>query len=804
MLDREWLKNVLDQCTEYGYRTSPVSADGKTKPRKNGEDYKDLKDYAHAEKVALILDDVILLDYDGNKDDAKGKIMSVEELEEKLDLDLVGMPEPFQINDEGDSIHWLFKIPEGVDRSELANKVAKRKKAEAGSDGNPFPFMDIQWGDRIVVNMRPDKKLNLLAPSEWEDCPDIIIEELKKNKGYTASTVEEDGDLLQAVAESEAVQEDELREQLSYINPCDLEYDGWLEMMTATKVACAGQEYGRSVFKEWSSQSPKHDDYTTDYKWDSFSIHGGITQSTFFYLTNRGKQLVVATKSRQAVDAMIERIGGAEIETLESLVIPDIRKGDWDVVRKEQLAKCVQTRYKELTGATVMLPDVRKMIAPTVSYGELTDDMPRPEWCEPWVWVDTHGAYFHIDKERTISSTTFNHEYTNQVPPNEHGVRMSADRFVAANGFVVTADKAEYVPTDEARLLETEQGTKIFNTFDKRSLPKFANAMTAKGREAVEVLREHFRFMCNGNRDDTRIFEQWFAHQIQNKGVKILWCPLFCSIEGTGKGAMGELLALLLGHKNVGVVGPDDAKSKYRGWAQGVCVNILNELHVEGSNRYEVANALKPVISDPHISIEEKHVKTTNVRNVTNYLAFTNYGNAIPIDENTRRWWPIRINIESLDDMEQHTGLNKVAYFERLFTAIRAHWREIGLWLSEYEITKEFSSLKQAPMTEFKGDMIATEQTRHEGYDVVMDVIKQGAPRVHRKALTLAGLTQALPFDANSFDTTLSEARIKLVLKKMGYMSRAQQLKYEGEVIRVWTKGSYSNDQIRAFLDETR
>lgn len=802
MLDKEWLKSVLEQCAEYGYRTSPVNADGKTKPRKNGEDYKDLKDYVSAEKIAVMLDDVILLDYDGNKEDAKGKIMSVEELEEKLDLDLVGMPPPFQINDDGDSIHWLFKIPDGVDRNTLASKVAKRKKATAGGEGNRFPFMDIQWGDRLVVNINPSKTLNLLPPDAWEECPDIIIDELKKNKGRAAidGTDDEEDGLAQIVAEAEEVAEDEIREQLSYINPCDLEYDGWLEIMTATKVACAGQEYGRIVFKEWSSQSPKHDEHTTDYKWASFSISGGITQNTFFYLTNQGKRVAVAARSREAIDNMVERIKIADIETLESLVLPDIRKGAWDVVRKEQLAKCVQSRFKELTGATVKLPDVREMVAPVVAFGEFTDDMPKPEWCEPWVYVGTHGEFFHLDVDRHLSNDTFNMEFTKLVPvTGDNGQKASASRFVMNHGFIEVADRLEYLPTDTDRLVDLK-GVTVFNSFDVRSLPKFDTKMTPEGLEAVKVIQDHIKMLCNDSVKDSKILEQWFAHQIQRKGIKILWCPLICSIEGTGKGLMEELLRRLLGSSNIRVVQPEQVKSNFKAsWAVGSCVNILNELKVAGSNRHEVANSLKPMISDPSIRVEDKNVKSFEARNTANYLAYTNYLDAIPLTETSRRWWPVRMNLDNLNDIGSALGLSKDAYFDRLTGAIRNHWGQVGLWLSEYEISDEFTALKQAPETQFKLDMVATEGSKITGLEELEEVFREGGELIKPKVASLNAVYDAL-IDKLHGQEIITKRDLTYLMGRLGFTKRDKQVYVSGKQIVVWTKGSFEAEEIREFL----
>ena len=85
--------------------------------------------------------------------------------------------------------------------------------------------------------------------------------------------------------------------------------------------------------------------------------------------------------------------------------------------------------------------------------------------------------------------------------------------------------------------------------------------------------------------------------------------------------------------------------------------------------------------------------------NTTNYICFTNYKDSIPLDSDDRRWWVVFVPIDSLDEMAQIIGESVVTYFPKLFNAVRTYGCEIRKWLLEYELTKEFLAIKQAPMT---------------------------------------------------------------------------------------------------------
>lgn len=786
MLNKEWLKNTLALCAELGYRTTPTFSSGKAMPFVANQDYKSLSDYTNAVTVAIVLDDKVLLDYDGNK----GKIMSLDELEEVLDLDLVGMPDIAQINDAGDSIHWLFKLPEGVEGSSLAH-----------SADSSWPHIDIKRGTQLM-HLKPHKTLHLLPVSELEECPQAIIEKL--TGGNRQVVTGDDSGLWEAVEASE--ERASFSDVRGVVEGLDVSYahdhDSWVRVGMGIWYETRGSEEGLELFHEFSKNAVNYDADALDSRWPSFANKQHkkpVTIGTLMHFKKRSDVLIVGA----AVTEVVQKIQAATMETLQLDVIPEIKRGDWDTVRVEQLTKAVQSKFKELTGATVKLGDVREMIKPVVALGGLTDDMPRPEWCEPWVYVGTHNEFFHIDAPRHISSETFNMEYTKLIAPTgDSGQKPSASRFVMNHGFVEVADRVEYLPTIANRLVNLK-GVNVFNTFDVRSLPRFDTEMTEAGGKAVEVIRQHLKLLCNDSAEDAYILEQWFAHQIQFKGVKILWAPLISSIEGTGKGIMEILLRRLLGDENVGVVSPEQVKSIYKAsWAVGSCVNILNELKVGGANRYEVVNSLKPMITDPTIRVEDKHVKAFQARNTANYLAFTNYIDAIPLNESTRRWWPIRINIDDLNDIGKNAGLSKDDYFDRLVDAVNGQWQQIGLWLQEYGISAEFKALKQAPETQFKANMIATEDTKTTGLSEAREIIEQGFKEdlIHRKAVLATNLLDRINCSLGGMES-VSMHDLCLILGKMGFTMHSGQVSIFKGKRRMWTKGTYTHEEVRAFFE---
>ena len=60
---------------------------------------------------------------------------------------------------------------------------------------------------------------------------------------------------------------------------------------------------------------------------------------------------------------------------------------------------------------------------------------------------------------------------------------------------------------------------------------------SAEDLEMIEPLLTHIReALCAGIAEDYEHFIAWVAHIAQKPDVKIGWCPLFTSKQGTGKG----------------------------------------------------------------------------------------------------------------------------------------------------------------------------------------------------------------------------------------------------------------------------
>lgn len=302
--------------------------------------------------------------------------------------------------------------------------------------------------------------------------------------------------------------------------------------------------------------------------------------------------------------------------------------------------------------------------------------------------------------------------------------------------------------------------------------------------------------MIYGGKEDAHILAQWLAHQVQFPGKKILWSPLIQSVEGIGKTFLRHLLRCGLGGRNVGVVGPAQLVSAFNDWATDVCVNVLEELKIAGHNRYESLNAVKPLITDDFIQINPKGFKAYNTPNFVNYIAFTNAADALPLIKSDRRWWVVQCPLQHHTDVPDYEN-----YFPKLFDGLETHKAEVCLWLREYEITEAFANTKQAPMTTAKEYMVATEEASFEGLAEVKSVIEEGGHLFDEQCLSSADLFIRVGIEYP--DLFLKANKRSQILKRLGYQSLGQRMKFDGKKKAFWVKKQMSPEEVREHWEGT-
>ena len=552
---------------------------------------------------------------------------------------------------------------------------------------------------------------------------------------------------------------------------------------------------GLILWENWSQGGDTYVRGETAKRWKSFDVgtEGGVGVGTLVHMARDG----AAKVSEDVIAKYITMIDAADERKLKIEVCPEISRDRLlDAEGRNRVAVSVQSRLTALTGVRPPVGVCRALVTASGAWADGEREVPR--WCKRWVYVNSHAAFVDMKRLKVLKSQAFNLENGRHVAADERGRKPSAVNYVADNGFVSSVDVMNYLPMMDDKICEIE-GRRVLNTFNKRSVPVEALEFTDGGEEAIRAIKDHLKFLC-GNSRDAKILLMWLAHNVQKPGVKIIWSPVIQSIEGAGKSFLGALLRVAMGAENIGVVAPSQIVSQFNGWAEGTCVSVLEELRMQGHNRYDALNSIKPLITDEVVQINEKGIAPYLVVNVTNYICFTNHKDALPLGMTDRRWWVIFAAIRSLGEMEEMVGMGADVYFERLFGLLRGYGGEVRKWLLEYELTEEFLAMKVAPMTSHKEMMIRTEEAGVEGLLEVREMIDVGGEYYNSLAVCATDLFDQVLFDHPELNI-LSTKR-HTIMKKLGYTLMDKVVKIDGKTRRVWVKKNFTNEEIREMFSK--
>lgn len=701
--------------------------------------------------------------------------------------------------------------------------LTKRKTELYDPQGNKHAVELLGKGQQVVAyGIHPDTQ----KPYEWiddslldvalVDLPSVdadaieswfngLVDVVGEFEGWSfgAETVSHKGDDdLLAVFENNAqpldMSDDDVVDAIGRYNvPTD--YDGWFRFLCACYHQSGGSDKGLEWVLNACSKLDNFDADEIETKWYSGTLanKGDRKPVTFASVLaevgtqhSERRELAVAESGTKR-DSLKELIESADETDLKAKILPKIKKAQLDPFDKEIVAKTIQKRLKELGGETIAIGQIRKMMAPKRS---------RPDWCEDWAYVNSHGAFFSMEDRNFYKKEAFNIKSGYLVPSDDNGNKVNADRYISEGGYVDVVAGTVYWPgVDEIICRLPMTGDLMVNTFDHRSVPEACDTVSDEGKAAIAIIMRHLEILT-GSKEDADILLQWLAFNVQRPGVKLLWSPMIQSIQGVGKSFIGRLLMAALGNGNVGTVSPKQAISDNNGWATNVCVNVLEELKIAGHNRHEAANSLKPLITDPYIQITDKWVKSYNTMNTTNYICFTNFKDAIPLEDNDRRWWVLFCPLEELSNIGSAFGLNHAEYLDELWGALDAHPGCLRRWLLDVELTDSFLGMKQAPMTAHKESMIATEKGSVEWLDEVGDIIEKGGPFYGKMAVSSSDLYKAVDFEVDGF--VASNREKSNILKKLGYMKHPKRIKIDGESRWFWTRKSMTVSEIREIFAE--
>jgi hypothetical protein len=125
------------------------------------------------------------------------------------------------------------------------------------------------------------------------------------------------------------------------------------------------------------------------------------------------------------------------------------------------------------------------------------------------------------------------------------------------------------------------------------------------------------------------------------------------SRQGAGKGTFLEFLEYILRKTNIlSVNGVDAVVGKFNRLLQGKRLINMNEMSSTAETFRSNFDKLKMNITDPTILIQPKGVDHYSVKNISNYLVFTNHRDAVIVEVDDRRYPIFEMATTKLNDEE--------------------------------------------------------------------------------------------------------------------------------------------------------
>lgn len=198
---------------------------------------------------------------------------------------------------------------------------------------------------------------------------------------------------------------------------------------------------------------------------------------------------------------------------------------------------------------------------------------------------------------------------------------------------------------------------------------------------------------------DKKTILSYMASVVQNKGVKMRWCPVIQGVQGNGKTTIMRIVEQAIGHQ-ISVVHTarkmfDD---KFNGYLEGklfVGIDELKKIHYR-----EHSDELNDLVTNHRMHIRKMRCDPVQRNNHINFMICTNYKDAIEINEDTRRWCIFYTAQQEHDDLIRD-GLTKDYFVDFNEWLEKDGFAIITDYLERYEIEEEYNPVhhSRAPVT---------------------------------------------------------------------------------------------------------
>lgn len=538
--------------------------------------------------------------------------------------------------------------------------------------------------------------------ARFEELADEREWEIKRKARRQSGSIDLDNPFIEDSTPVD-LSDEEIKSRLLLVpNPED--YDIWTNVGMALYHQWDGDEPGLSLWHEWAETADNYDADALERRWKGFGI-GGKKRApvTVRYIIKMAQEAVRATTIELGLNLRSGFLEARDMVAWEK-AREAVRHAEVDMLTRASLAQIAKDSYTTITGAKISLVEIKKSIAFVPQKGEHT-----PKWAQHWVYDTSEDKFYSTDSKIATSQQGFNAMFDRMALTKKDALDGRTAPSVTAAALALNVYK---IPAVQGRRYEPGRDPLFHeidgfyaNTYPENEIPEKPTKVLPRDKRNVQRVKLHITHLLS-DPEESRMFLDWLSWIVQNPGKHANYAVLLQGVEGDGKSFFAEMMREVMGVSNVRMLNAHIFESDFTDWMVGQCLACVEEVRiVKAANKYEVINRIKPAITNRIIEIHPKGKAVYNARNTTNYLLFSNYRDALPIDDDGRRYLVLFSQWQRKSDLDVFKEANP-AYYEELYATIEQSAGAIREWLLNHEQSDDFNPMGDAPVTAARAYMV--------------------------------------------------------------------------------------------------
>lgn len=644
---------------------------------------------------------------------------------QEIILDVVG-DTPLKRIGKAPKVLWVYRqetdgmFPK-VDTGMWLDSQGRDSKVEILADGQQFVAAHIhpdtgrpyKWLGQSPLNL-PRADVPLLTHDQAKEIKERVLQ-LFLGHGWTKKTKNaitrltnpvDDDDPFSAYRPKVQIGDNELERKLFSIED-NTDHDTWFQIGMALYHQYDGSQQGFDLWDRWSKSAHNYDFEALEKRWPTFDnkdmAHTPMTCRIILKLAKEGEEV----RTKEQLADFVARMGASQTTDELVEVCDEIKLIEFPNHVRELLTGKVKAKWKDLTGDMPRIGFVRELIR-----YESQEIISAPPWVKPWVYCSQTDELFNIVNRTQMSRAAFNVSNARyMLTPTERLEGKSVpetqpvDAVVNLYQIPVVYNRM-FMPGEPT--LYNKDGIDYANSYTEAGIPELPGELSPVEEEAIQIFLGHLAHII-ANEEDRLVFLDFLTYIVQNPGKRINWAILLQGAEGDGKSFFISALGAMMGENNVNMISGKALEEKYNPWAENALVCFIEDVRLHGNNRFDAINTLKPMITNPTVSIRRMQTNVYTVVNTMNYIMTANVKDAMPVGEEDSRIFPIFTRFQRSSDLDRFKQDNP-HYYDRLFAILQFAGALRQFFLLR-KLSPSFNPKARAPKSSYRREMVLLNKT---------------------------------------------------------------------------------------------